>query len=222
MTELASQPDTAPSVWQSAVTLMTVAAICTALVAMTYYGTRQQIADNEQAWLEQSLKPAISGVPYEGDLTSDPLVISAPNELPGAGDAVVYRVQSGGNVVAALFVVTATDGFVGPIRLLIGLQDDGTLTGVRILEHKETPGIGDLVDQSRSDWVEQFVERSLGSPPVELWAIQRDGGEFDQVTGASITPRAIVKAIRETLVYFEAHRESILTLPSTGEAVTPE
>ena len=100
MNEVANERVAGPAIWQSAMTLAIVAAICTALVAMTWYGTRQKIADNEQAWLEQSLKPAISGVPYEGDLTSSPIVLEPPHGLPGNDDAIIYRVQSGGKVVA--------------------------------------------------------------------------------------------------------------------------
>lgn len=222
MSDVAEARGAAPPIWQSAITLTVVAAICTALVALTYSGTRQRIADNQQAWLEQSLKPAISGVPYDGDLTSAPVILEPPHTLPGNDEAIIYRVQSGGEVVAALFVVTAPDGYVGPIRILLGVEADGHVSGLQILEHRETPGIGDLVHQSRSDWVEQFAGRSLGSPPPEQWAIETDGGEFDQVTGASITPRAIVKAVKETLVYFDENRDSILSLPVPAAEGTEE
>jgi electron transport complex protein RnfG len=116
-----------------------------------------------------------------------------------------------------LFAVTARDGYSGPIRVLIGIGVDGILTGVRILQHRETPGLGDKIDSSRSDWVDQFAGRGLGNPVVSGWAIREDGGVFDQLTGASITPRAVIKAIAATLIYFDANQDEIFALPATGK-----
>jgi electron transport complex protein RnfG len=110
-------------------------------------------------------------------------------------------------------VVTARDGFAGPIRILLGVDMQGAVTGIRILKHKETPGLGDKIDSRRSDWVHQFAGRSIGDPVVTDWAIRRDGGQFDQLTGASVTPRAVVKAMRDTLLYFESHRDEIFADP---------
>jgi electron transport complex protein RnfG len=129
--------------------------------------------------------------------------------LPGSDAAIVYRVYAEDEPVAALFVVTARDGFSGSIRILVGVGVDGTVTGVRILQHRETPGLGDKIESTRSNWVFQFEGRSLGNPLASGWAIQVDGGEFDQLTGASITPRAVIKAIRDTLIYFDAHRDEV-------------
>ncbi len=111
--------------------------------------------------------------------------------------------------VAALFVVSARDGYSGPIRLLVGIDVEGTVTAVQVLEHRETPGLGDRVEAGKSDWVKQFDGRSLINPTPDGWEIKRDGGEFDQLTGASVTPRAIVNAVRETLLYFAANEASV-------------
>ena len=199
------------------VTLAVIAAICTGLVAGTYHLTGRRIAENERAWLEQSLAPALSGVFFDGSVTESKVVLEPPHELPGSEAAVIYRVYSEGRPVAALFLVTARDGYAGPIRILVGVRIDGTVTGVRIVAHRETPGLGDRIDQSRSDWVYQFDGRSLADPDPGGWALEVDGGEFDQLTGASVTPRAVIKAIRETLLYFDAHREEIFTLPATED-----
>jgi len=207
----------AQGIFASAATLTLIAAICTALVAATYQLTTSRISANQQAFLEQSLEPALSGVSYDGSITASKLVIPAPHELPGSDAAVVYRAYAEGRPAAALFVVTARDGYSGPIRLLIGIRADGVVTAVRVLEHRETPGLGDRIDLSRSDWVKQFDDRSMINPNFGGWAIKRDGGEFDQLTGASITPRAVIKAISETLVYFDAHRDELFSLPATGE-----
>lgn len=199
------------------VTLAAMAAICTLLVAATYQLTADRIAANERAWLERSLEPALSGVFFEGSVTESKLIIPPPHDLPGNDTAIVYRVFAEEAPVAALFAVTARDGYAGPIRVLVGVGIDGTVTGVRIAEHRETPGLGDRIDQSRSDWVYQFDGRSLGNPVEANWLLEVDGGEFDQLTGASVTPRAVIKAIRDTLIYFEAHRVEIFTMPASEE-----
>ena len=205
------------SVIKGGVTLAAIAAICTMLVAATYQLTADRIAANERAWLERSLEPALSGVFFDGSVTESKLVVPPPHDLPGNDTAIVYRVYAEGAPVAALFAVTARDGYAGPIRILVGVGIDGAVTGVRIVEHRETPGLGDRIDQSRSDWVYQFDGRSLRNPVETGWLLQVDGGEFDQLTGASVTPRAVIKAIRDTLIYFNAHRDEIFAIPASEE-----
>lgn len=195
--------------WTSGLILGGLAAICTALVAVTHNVTAPRIAANEQAYLEQSLQPVLQGIHYDGKLSESTLIISPPHELPGNEDVPVYRVYAGGEPIAALFVVRAMDGFSGPIRLLVGIDAVGAITGVRALEHRETPGLGDLIETNKSDWILQFNGRSLTSPAASAWAIKRDGGEFDQFTGASITPRSVINAIKETLVYYDEKRDQV-------------
>ena len=207
----------ATAILKSGATLAIIATICTALVAATYTQTADRIAANEKTLLEQSLQPALANTFYDSSVSESRLVLDPPHGLPGTEAAIIYRVYSGDEPVAALFVVTARDGFAGPIRILLGVNIDGIVTGVRILQHRETPGFGDKIDARKSDWVHQFASRSLQDPPVARWKIQSDGGEFDQLTGASVTPRAVIKAIHETLLYFEAHRDNIFAATATDE-----
>jgi electron transport complex protein RnfG len=202
-------------IWASGVILAVLAAICTALVAITHSTTAPRIAANAQAYLEQSLQPVLAGLEYDGKLSESVLVIASPHDLPGTGPVTVYRVYADGAPVAALFIVTAKDGFTGPIKLLVGIDASGAVSGVRVLEHRETPGLGDLIEASKSDWIEQFRKRSLTDPERNLWAIKRDGGVYDQLTGASITPRSVIKAIKQTLLYFEENREQVFA--DTGD-----
>lgn len=204
-------------VLKSGVTLAAIGAVCAALVAITYSLTSERIAANEQAWLEKSLEPALAGLTFEGSVSESMLVIRTPHDLPGPDDVIIYRVYADEHPVAALFAVTARDGYAGAIRVLIGIEYDGKITGIRILEHRETPGLGDKIVSSRSDWVYQFDGRSLGDPRLEEWAIKRDGGEFDQLTGASVTPRAVIKVAKETLIYFAAHRDEIFSASATED-----
>jgi electron transport complex protein RnfG len=204
--------------WPGGAILAGLAAICTALVAVTHAITAPRIAANEQAYLEQSLQPVLQGIEYDGKLSESTLVIPSPHELPGDDPVTIYRVYADGAPIAALFVVEARGGFSGPIRLLIGVDAAGAVTGVRVLSHRETPGLGDKIDADKSDWVLQFTGRSLGDPAAPGWAIQRDGGEFDQLTGASITPRAVIRGIRETLQYFEANQVTVFAEVETDGA----
>ena len=205
------------SVLKNGVTLAAIAAICTALVATTYHLTKDRIAANEQAFLEQKLAPVLSGISFEGSISESKRVIEAPHDLPGREDALIYRVYADGEPVAALFAVTAPDGYAGPIRILLGVDVNGVVTGLRILEHRETPGLGDKIEEGKSDWVYQFNGKSLGNPDIEDWYIRRDGGEFDQLSGASVTPRAVINAVRETLLYFDANREQIFAIDDNDD-----
>jgi electron transport complex protein RnfG len=200
-----------PPIWQSGLILAALAALCTILVALTHRYTAPLIHANDQAFLEQSLKPVLGGIEYETELTRSVLTIPAPHDLPGTEAAVIYRIFADGEPAAALFIVSARDGFAGPIKLLIGVRIDGSVTAVRILQHKETPGLGDMIDSSKSDWLQQFESTSLISPVEASWKIKRDGGEFDQLTGASVTPRAVISAIKETLIYFDSNHDFVFS-----------
>jgi electron transport complex protein RnfG len=204
-------------IWKSGVTLAIVAAFCTSLVALTWQLTADRIEANKKAWLERSLQPALAGLFFDGSVTESMITIPAPHDLPGSEAAIIYRVYANDEPVAALFVVTARDGYAGPIRLLIGVAMDGTVTGVRALEHKETPGLGDRIDVTKSDWVMQFDGHSLIDPLPAEWAIKGDGGQFDQLTGASVTPRSVIKAIKSTLTWFEANRVDVFAASAENE-----
>jgi electron transport complex protein RnfG len=212
-----TDPSRNTSIWPAGIILGVLAAICTTLVALTYKVTAPRILANEQAYLERSLQPVLGGIEYKEQLRRSVLELPVPHGLPGNEPATIYRIYADEQPAAALFIVSARDGFTGPIKLLIGVRIDGSVTSVRVLKHRETPGLGDLIETSKSDWLLQFDSTSLVDPDRESWFIRRDGGAFDQLTGASITPRAVIKAIKETLLYFETHSESIFSAPETSE-----
>jgi electron transport complex protein RnfG len=207
----------ARSIWPAGLILAILAAVCTALVAVTYRVTAPRIAANEQAYLEQRLKPVLEGIDYQGPLSESTVVIQPPHSLPGSEPVRLYRVFASDKPVAALFIVTPKDGYAGPIRLLIGIAANGSVTGVRVLSHRETAGLGDQIEDGKSDWILQFAGLSLAEPPADEWAIRNDGGAFDQMTGASITSRAVVKAVRDTLVYFGDQHEDIFARTAANE-----
>lgn len=185
------------------------------LVALTFDLTRDRIADNRQRILLRRLHEILPAATYDNALHEDTLQVSSP--LLGGADQVrtVYRARRNGQPVAVIMEVTAPDGYSGAIHLLVGIDTEGKVAGVRTVSHRETPGLGDDIDLARSDWVLAFNGRALDDPPPDGWAVRRDGGVFDQFTGATITPRAVVKAVRNALIYFRDHREQLLRDQST-------
>lgn len=189
--------------------LAVAAAVGVAIVAYTFEHTAPQIRENEREVLLATLNEVLPANEYDNALLDDAITVTDPEMLGTTQPVTVYRAFRGGEPVAALFTSVAPDGYSGEIRLLVGVRADGRLSGVRVLAHKETPGLGDPIEIRRSDWITSFDGRALGDPPLERWKVRRDGGVFDQFTGATITPRAVVKAVRNTLIYFERHREEL-------------
>src|SRR5690606_38890243 len=144
------------------------------------------------------------------------ITINAPDALGSKEYVTVYRAYRQGAPVAALFMIVAPDGYSGSIKMLLGVWADGRVAGVRVLAHKETPGLGDKIELARADWILSFNGKSIGQPPLEGWAVKADGGVFDQFTGATITPRAVVGAVKRALLYFNTHREQLFASPATG------
>jgi Na+-translocating ferredoxin:NAD+ oxidoreductase subunit G len=183
------------------------------LVAVTWESTEKRIAANERAFLLRSLADVLPEDGYDNAIHDDAITVT--DALLGTTAPVaVYRARLRGRPVALVLAPVAPGGYSGPIRLLVGVRADGTVSGVRVVGHRETPGLGDKIEVERNDWVRGFDGRSLGQPPHERWAVRRDGGVFDQFTGATITPRAVVSAVRDALVYFEAHRDELFTAPA--------
>jgi electron transport complex protein RnfG len=184
-----------------------------ALVALTYDQTAERIAQNEREALLRSLNALVPPDARNNDMIADRFRVHR-KELLGTDATTVYRARQDGAPVAAVFTTVAPDGYAGPIKLLVAVRWDGSLAGVRVVAHKETPGLGDRIEEKRSDWVHGFAGRSLGDPPLQRWRVKRDGGVFDQFTGATITPRAIVRAVKNTLIYFKEKRDWLFEQPA--------
>ena len=189
--------------------LLLFAVVGTTLVAYTFEKTRDQIVANERATLLRKLHRLIPADQHDNVLLED--TITARDEaLLGSDEPVmVYRARRNGEPVALVIAAIAPDGYSGSIKLLVGINVDGTLSGVRVVAHRETPGLGDAIDETRSDWIYIFSGKSLQAPDVSRWAVKKDGGDFDQLTGATITPRAVVKAARNALLYYRDHQEAL-------------
>lgn len=179
------------------------------LVAYSYQITHKQIKANERAALLQNLNTLIPKEKYDNDLFHDVIQIQHQALLGTEEPVMIYRARHQGKPVAVVLTTTAPHGYNGPIKLLIGINYEGIIAGVRVISHQETPGLGDLIELRRSDWILSFKGRSLQNPTATGWKVKRDGGVFDQMTGATITPRAVVKAVHNTLLFFQQHREKL-------------
>ncbi len=190
----------------------------TLLVSSTNLMTEERIAENEKAALLQTLNTLIPRQQYDNDLTSDRIAVVNKEWLGSSQALMIYRARLGQKTVAAIMTVVAPDGYNGNIRMLVAIKADESLYGVRVLQHRETPGLGDGIDVDRSPWVHQFDGRSLTDPDELGWNVVKDGGVFDQFTGATISPRAVVKAVHQALLYYHRHRQMIFSTP----AIMPE
>jgi len=194
--------------------LTTVAVV--ALAAAAFYAVHaaydwsdERIAANERARvvarLNSVLEPALRG----RDLTTTLLAATDP-ELLGSEEPVdVFVLTDRGAPMATVFATVAPHGYNAAIDLLIGVAPIGTVTGVRVVRHRETQGLGDAIDTAKSDWMLQFDTKALTAPPLELWAVDQDKGSFDAISGATVTSRAVVAAVKNTLLYFEQHRDEL-------------
>jgi electron transport complex protein RnfG len=192
---------------RSAILLTLFASAGTALVALTYETTKEQIAQAEREALLQKLHTVIKPAEHDNDIFSDYITISDPDLLGPSQEVNVFRARMNGKPVAVLITPTAPDGYGGEIKLLVGIRYNGEIAGVRVLSHKETPGLGDAIEERRSPWIHQFDGSSLQDPDVDGWKVSRDGGQFDQLTGATISSRAVVKAVRKTLEYYQSNKD---------------
>ena len=208
--------NTHKQVLTTALLLMFFAIIGAGIVGMTYESTYDKIKRNEQLVLLRKLNTILSPSEYDNDLLEDQVVLEHNQLLGTAESAEAYLAYRNDEPVAAVLSAIAPDGYSGPIDLLVGIYYDGSLAGVRVVKHRETPGLGDAVESQRSDWILEFNGKSLQSPASEQWKVKRDGGEFDQFTGATITPRAVVKAVHSALVYFQQNRNEIFGQTDDG------
>jgi electron transport complex protein RnfG len=197
-------------IFRSSLVLGLVALCATALVAITYRLTSDTIARQSLLALEQDLLDIIPRNRHDNAMLDDTLVVGPQDIGLGlARESLIYIARQNSNVVAAIIPVIAPDGYSGDIELWVGVNRDGTIAAVRVLSHEETPGLGDRIELEHSDWLLGFNGRSLGNPAEKGWAVKRDGGDFDQFTGATITPRAVVAAVARALHFAQANRAKL-------------
>lgn len=195
------------SPWRSGASLTIAALIATVLLVGIHVATRERIAERDHQLALERLAAVLPPDRYDNDPIADAVEVVDPRLGPGT--QVVHRGRRSGAPSVMAITATATDGYAGPIRLIVGIDADGRILGVRVLSHNETPGLGDPIETRRSGWILGFDGRSLGDPPTERWTVISDGGDFDAFTGATITPRAVTQAVRRALEFHVAERDRL-------------
>ena len=190
------------------------AAITSLAIGWTYLGTQAQIELAVRRAEARQLMEIFPADTHDNELVDDTFVLDAGTPLLGLRqNRQGYRVRQGERVTGVILPATARDGYSGDIRALVGVRSDGSIAGVRVVAHKETPGLGDKVDLRKSRWILGFNDRSLQNPAISDWTVSKDGGAFDQFTGATVTPRAVVVATRRALEYAETHNAFLFETP---------
>lgn len=194
---------------KSGISLAIFALVSVLLVATINSLTKPKILENQAKMLLQALNEVLPAKHFDNDLATSKKVLS-PTETGFTQNTPVYLASKQGKPIAAIFEVTTLKGYSGAITLLIGIRAGShSILGVRVVKHKETPGLGDKMEIKKSDWALNFNDKSLGNPELTGWKVKKDGGEFNQFTGATITPRAIVNAVRSTLLFAQHNMESL-------------
>ena len=209
------------SMIRSAAALGLVAVAGTGLLTGVDFLTADRIAAQERRVILEQLGQIIPQQ-YDNQLLDDRFTFRNELHFPNGQEVIAYRARQQGEPRALVLKFNAVNGYNGNISLLAGINSDGSLRGVRIISHKETPGLGDAIEIEKSNWALNFSGKSLNNPEPDKWAVKRDGGEFDQFTGATITPRAVVDAVRMALEYFGTNREYLFdTAAESAESTSP-
>lgn len=191
-------------------------------LALTNLGTKGRIAEAERAAQQRALFEIIPVENHDNDLLNDVVTLpeTAQSSLHVKNDAVIHRARRNGEIIALIVPAVAPDGYSGDIEMIVGVNRDGSVAGVRVIKHKETPGLGDKIDLKKHQWILDFNGKSLTFPVVEEWKVKKDGGEFDQFAGATITPRAVVSQVKRVLEFVAANNENLFgdTQSDTGGA----
>lgn len=212
-------PRTPPidTLWYQGASLGLVALAASAALAFAHQATGPAIAEAAARDLAASLAQVLPPDFADNDLLADTLKVN----VAGAPPLTVYQARRTAQVQGVVFPVIAR-GYAGPIHIVMGVDRDGRLLGVRIIRHSETPGLGDKIEAAKHPWVNDFVGKSLSAPPAARWAVKKEGGDFDQFAGATITPRAVINAVRGGLELFATHRHTMLGEDRTPPAAAQE
>jgi electron transport complex protein RnfG len=193
----------------TALNLLVFALIGTALLAITYQLTHEPIARSEELEKLKLVTQIAPPTTYDNDIIKDNVQLAADALLGNDDTSIAYLGRLKDQPSIAVLQVIAPDGYSGKISLILSIRSDGKIGGVRVISHKETPGLGDYIEIAKNKWITIFDGKSLDDPKDDGWKVKKDGGAFDYMAGATITPRAVVKAVHKALQYFAQHREEM-------------
>ena len=214
-------PEMPRSMLRNALILGLFAVATVGVVAITQQGTAARIEQAEREAQVRALAEILPADSYDNHLLDNRLQLADPL-LGSARPLPAYLALKGGEPSAIILQAVAPDGYSGSIRLLVGIHADGRLAGVRVLAHKETPGLGDKIELAKSPWILAFNGKSLNDPDEAGWGVKKDQGQFDQFAGATITPRAVVKAVHHALQYFDGHKAELFAQAATAPAAAAQ
>ena len=201
----------------SAGILTAFAIVGTAMLAATYLVTRPIIAETEKQAKLALISQILPKTLYDNDLMKDAAQLPPAQELGSSEPTPVYRALKEGKPAAAVLEVIAPDGYSGKIRMVVAISANGQISGVRVVAHNETPGLGDYIDIAKNSWIRIFDKKSLSNTSDQNWKVKKDGGKFEHMAGATITPRAVVKAVHKSLKYFAENQDNIFSLPANTQ-----
>lgn len=202
-----NNPEIRRSMLRNSLVLGLFAIVTVGLVAFIQQSTAERIAQAERQARIDALAQILPAGSYDNALLDSQRELR--HALLGPRPVPAWIATLEGQPSAVILQATAPDGYSGAIELLVAVQADGRLAGVRVIKHSETPGLGDKIELARDPWIRGFEGRALGDPDDAGWTVRKDGGQFDQFAGATITPRAVVKAVHQALQYFDAHRDEL-------------
>ena len=191
--------------------LASFAFIVTAIVALTHELTKSAVADQEQRYLLTQLDQVIAPSTYDNDLVKQCVLVTAPKSLGRSTPQRAFIATQNNVPVAIAIEATAPNGYNGNIDLIVSVNPQGKVGGVRVFRHQETPGLGDKVEIAKSTWIESFKDKILTATNESQWRVKKDGGDFDQFTGATITPRAVVQATKKAVNYVTNNYQEIMS-----------
>ncbi|UGA53874.1 electron transport complex subunit RsxG [Vibrio sp. VB16] len=193
-------------------TLAIFACACTGLVAITHYLTEDTILQQERDQLKSILNEVIPHQMHDNELYSACTLVQSV-QLGSDDPLPAYIATKNGRPSAVAIEVIAPDGYNGKIKLIVGIDSQGVVTGTRVLAHRETPGLGDKIDTRISNWIDGFIGKQVTQDNLDSWKVKKDGGQFDQFTGATITPRAVVKAVKRGVIFYNENHDALHSQP---------
>ncbi|MBJ7550041.1 electron transport complex subunit RsxG [Marinomonas ostreistagni] len=199
------------SIRKNSIGLGIFAVMTAGLIAVTHQLTEHTIEDNIVQAQLSAFNEILPVDRYDNNLAEASVMLDADPLLGSTEPVQAFIARKDGQVSAIIFETVAPGGYNGNLDLLVAVDRNGVVTGSRVISHKETPGLGDKVDLQKSKWILSFSGKSLENTSLKQWNVKKDGGEFDQFTGATITPRAVVRAVKNTLLYFNENKDALLS-----------
>jgi len=203
-----------PAISRNALLLAIFAIVCTGAIALISVLTKPIILEQEQIALQKNINELIKPDRYDNNIINTCFTVVDSELLGDEIPKQVFIATKYNKPVAALIQSSTFKGYSGEIKLLVGIYTDGTVAGVRVNSHTETPGLGDKIQTNKSDWILSFDGKRYQESTEDKWEVKKDGGSFDAFTGATITPRSVVHAVRDTLIYFEQHKTQLFNTPA--------